>query len=324
MGVRRGAVGEGAEHVRRHLPDEAGCHPRNAVRAVAEDRLHPAHGACVEDAGPACVRVVGRIAEARRPLAHQRRVGQDLDRPRHRVGGIDPVVLDADQVAEARPRGHPGPGEHPAVRGRHHVRSDRGIALVKRPDQRGLRIGTGRLAPVAGDQRVLYQPSRNALARNPDEVVETNNGNDSPVSTLAAPAYPSIACGDPRWRISQSGSPTSEFSETARCRVTRVIVDGSDACPAGPADRQSLAATAADPRIPVIPSAPSPRNARLLALASRVMAERMHRCDKHRTNTRCLLGVTTARSEKMNLGPRWRGVPVVPSHRAVVFLHADL
>ena len=33
-----------------------------------------------------------------------------------------------------------------------------------------------------------YQPSRNARTRNPDDVVETNSGNDSPVSTLAAPA----------------------------------------------------------------------------------------------------------------------------------------
>ena len=183
VGVRGRAVGERAEHVHRHLLDEAGRHCGYAVRAVAEDRLDPAHGARVEDAGPACVRVVGRITEARRPLAHQRRVGQDLDRPRHRVGRVDPVVLDADQVGEARPRGHPGPGEHPAVRGRHHVRSDRGIALVKRPDQRGLRVRPGRLAPVAGDKRVLDAEHRIARVTGlvaDDEPVRAERGGVQP------------------------------------------------------------------------------------------------------------------------------------------------
>ena len=64
-----------------------------------------------------------------------------------------------------------------------------------------------------------YQPSRKARTRKPEEVVETNNGNGWPVSTLAAPAYPMIAFAAPRWRISQCGSPGSEFSDTARRRV---------------------------------------------------------------------------------------------------------
>lgn len=72
VGRRGRAVGEGPQHVRGHLPDEGRRGRGNAVRAVTEDRLHPAHGAGVEDAGPARVRVVGRITEAAHALADQR------------------------------------------------------------------------------------------------------------------------------------------------------------------------------------------------------------------------------------------------------------
>ena len=77
------------------------------------------------------------------------------------------------------------------------------------------------LAPCTGpeDQTLRapvpwYQPSRNAVTRKPLEVVETNSGNDSPVSTLAVPVYPSISCSAPRLRSCQCGSPGSEFSGT--------------------------------------------------------------------------------------------------------------
>ncbi len=48
----------------------------------------------------------------------------------------------------------------------------------------------------------------------PRAVVDTNSGNDSPVSTLALPAYPSISCSAPRWRITHSEVPGSAFSGT--------------------------------------------------------------------------------------------------------------
>jgi creatinine amidohydrolase len=72
VGRRGRAVGERPQHVRGHLYDEGRRGRGNAVRAVTEDRLHPAHGAGVEDAGPARVRVVGRITEAADALADQR------------------------------------------------------------------------------------------------------------------------------------------------------------------------------------------------------------------------------------------------------------
>jgi hypothetical protein len=131
VGVRGGTFGERAEHVLGHLLHENGGRRRDAVRAVAEDSLHPAHRAGVEDAGAARSRVVGRVAEAAGALADQRRVRKDLDRAWHRVGRVDPVVFHANEVAEAGARRHPGPAEHPAVRGHHPVRSDRGIALVE-------------------------------------------------------------------------------------------------------------------------------------------------------------------------------------------------
>ncbi len=117
-----------------------------------------------------------------------------------------------------------------------------------------------------------YQPSRKARTRNPGEVVDTNSGNDCPVSTLARPAYPLIASAAPRWRISQRGSPGSEFSATARRPVLARGVALTVA--AGPElVLQPDAAASA-------PAAPRPRKARLLVprgpLPSRVMADRMH------------------------------------------------
>ena len=82
----------------------AGGRAADAVRLVAVDRLHPAHRATVEDPGAARVGVVGRVAVAGDAPAGQRGVGEHLDRALERVGGVDPVVLDADQVREGPPR----------------------------------------------------------------------------------------------------------------------------------------------------------------------------------------------------------------------------
>src|SRR5215472_8802560 len=101
-----------------------------------------------------------------------------------------------------------------------------------------------------------YQPSRKAVTRKPDDVVETNSGNDSPDSTLALPVYPSMACSLPRWRISQCGSPGSEFSFGAALRYGRAgPVTGWLACAAdGDDDVHPVAAAAA-------PAAAMPRKA---------------------------------------------------------------
>src|SRR5450755_3232433 len=72
--ARRGAVGEGVQDVRGDLADEGRRGPGDPVRLVAEDRLDPAHGARVEDARPAGVRVIGRVAVAADALADQRGV----------------------------------------------------------------------------------------------------------------------------------------------------------------------------------------------------------------------------------------------------------
>ena len=122
---------------------KAGVRAADAVRRVAVDRLHPAHGARVEHPGAAGDRVVGRVAEAGPPWQTSGECDKHLDRPRHRVAGVDPVVLDADQVGEAGTLPHPGPGEQPAVRGGHRVGRGRRVALVEGADQRGLRVGTG-------------------------------------------------------------------------------------------------------------------------------------------------------------------------------------
>src|SRR5262249_18154553 len=96
----RGTVGEGAQDVHRHAPDEVRGLAADAVRLVAVDGLDPAHRAAVEDAGAARVGVVGGVAVAALALAGQRRVGEHLDGARHRVGGIEPVVLAGGQVRE--------------------------------------------------------------------------------------------------------------------------------------------------------------------------------------------------------------------------------
>ncbi len=103
-----------------------------------------------------------------------------------------------------------------------------------------------------------YQPSRKARTRKPDAVVDTNSGNDCPVSTLAAPAYPMIAFAAPRWRISQRGSPGREFSDSKRGRL---LARGVAPLPAG-LESPPVVHPAA---VAAIPNAPRPRNARLLA-----------------------------------------------------------
>jgi hypothetical protein len=89
-------------------------------------------------------------------------------------------------------------------------------------------------------------------------VVDTKSGNDCPVSTLAAPAYPMIAFAAPRCRIFQRGSPGREFSDSKRGRLLARGVAPAAADPESPLLVHPAAATA-------IPNAPRPRNARLLA-----------------------------------------------------------
>src|ERR1700728_339093 len=149
--VRGGAVGEGAQDVRRHLADDTGGGAGDAVRLVAVDGLDPAHRAAVVDAGSAGVRVVGGIPVAGGAQAGQRRVREHLDGARHRVGGVHPVVFDADEVREAGALGDARPGVDPARRAGDDERRVRRVALVDGADQRGLRVGVRRLAPVAGD-----------------------------------------------------------------------------------------------------------------------------------------------------------------------------
>src|SRR5262249_56951515 len=77
--LRRGrAVGEGAQHVAGHLLREAGRVPVQAVAVPPAERRHPAHRPCVEHAGAAGVRVVGRVRVASHAAAGQRCVGQDV------------------------------------------------------------------------------------------------------------------------------------------------------------------------------------------------------------------------------------------------------
>ena len=91
----------------------------------------------------------------------------------------------------------------------------------------------------------------------------------SPGSTLACPAYPSIASGAPKCLIGQSGSPACEFSLTVRrCAA---------GC-AGPAgaflpDPAIFAATAA----PATPVTPRPRTARRERTERETMVVRMAR-----------------------------------------------
>src|SRR5580692_7458607 len=81
-----------------------------------------------------------------------------------------------------------------------------------------------------------------------------------------------IASAGPRWRISQRGSPGSEFSATARRCGTELAARAAGA-ELEPEALQLAAAARA-------PNAPSPRKARLLVsagpLASPIMADRMH------------------------------------------------
>ena len=68
----------------------------------------------------------------------------------------------------------------------------------------------------------------------PRAVVDTNSGNDSPGSTLACPAYPSISCSAPRCLITQSEVPGSEFSGTAAApRRAAAAADGRGAAAGG-------------------------------------------------------------------------------------------
>src|SRR5215472_16697417 len=86
-----------------------------------------------------------------------------------------------------------------------------------------------------------YQPIRNAFTRNERAVVDAYSVIGSPGSTLACPAYPSIALGVPRCLIGQFGSPACEFSLTVRRCAVGCVVPAGDFWP----DPASFAATAA-------------------------------------------------------------------------------
>src|ERR1700678_1456582 len=81
-----------------------------------------------------------------------------------------------------------------------------------------------------------------------------------------------IASAEPRWRISQRGSPGSECSATARRRGAELAARAAGA-ELEPEALQLAAAARA-------PNAPRPRKARRLVspgpLASPIMADRMH------------------------------------------------
>src|ERR1700751_3956335 len=127
-----------------------------------------------------------------------------------------------------------------------------------------------------------------------------------------------IAFAAPRWRISQCGSPGSEFSATSR----RPVLARGVAPAAGGPGLLVLHPDAAA-RAPI---APRPRKARLLAppcglLPSRVMADRRHPHGGPRKQD--------ARSRSSDHGPfsirkRPTGPGGVRVRRAVSFLHAYL
>ena len=145
-------------------------------------------------------------------------------------------------------------------------------------------------------------------------MVETNNGNDCPVSTLAAPVYPMIALAAPRCLISQSGSPGSEFSATTRRRGPGFgALTGLAGAAAGLPLHAEVTAIAA----PATPNAPRPRNVRLLAppegaeplgtSPSRVMADRMHPRRRTRKRRRWRGGIPrTVRQNNLDYGGKWR------------------
>jgi hypothetical protein len=93
-----------------------------------------------------------------------------------------------------------------------------------------------------------YQPSRYAVTANEREVVDTNSGSGSPASTLAWPAYPSISCAVPRWRITQSEVPGSEFSGTGLRHARAVAACGLGATASLQADTAPATPAAARPR----------------------------------------------------------------------------
>ena len=85
-------------------------------------------------------------------LADDGGVGDHLDRARGGEGGVDPVVLDADQVREGRPGRHSGALEGPVVRRGDHVRGVHRVAVVDDPEHRALRVGA-RADPEVGGRR---------------------------------------------------------------------------------------------------------------------------------------------------------------------------
>src|SRR5271165_6087830 len=90
-----------------------------------------------------------------------------------------------------------------------------------------------------------YQPIRNALTVKERAVVDAYRVIGSPGSTLAWPAYPSIASGLPRCLIRQPGSPGREFSLTCGCRGVGWCLAASVALALGPGLASLSAAIAA-------------------------------------------------------------------------------
>src|SRR5579872_3062796 len=136
-----------------------------------------------------------------------------------------------------------------------------------------------------------YQPIRNAVTRNPLEVVETNSGNDSPVSTLEVPVYPSISCSAPRLCSCQCGSPGSEFSGTGGFHGRGDAVSAAG-WPDAAGRPKSFAAPDATPA--ATPAAARPRKARRLVFPSTPVS--MPRMEV------CMSGGRTIRDQYLRLG----------------------
>ncbi len=125
-----------------------------------------------------------------------------------------------------------------------------------------------------------YQPSRYAVTWYPVEVDETNSGNGSPCRTLTLPAYPSISCSAPRWRITQCGSPGRAFSAIGAVgRGDRLAVVPAVLLPVVGLEQAAAAA-------PTAPATAAPRNARRPSLPSPLMRIRMPQPGRPRDNPR--------------------------------------
>ena len=91
---------------------------------------------------------------------------------------------------------------------------------------------------------------------------ETNSGNDSPDSTLARPAYPSISCSAPRLLTGQSAAPGSRASVTGSRALPGPTAEGAAPAPAAPAGGLPSVSRRLTPAAAPRPAAPArPMNA---------------------------------------------------------------